>query len=927
MPLGQINQVGQGEVSPGRRRSYDQSLSRSFAASGAIGYTGNFQAGSIGQISRNPLFSAQRVNYYGRASNDTLSWMSGHISQIMSYTPFPDGIAGLHPGSGGAALSIIRGMTPFGSPIRLDKAVDSSLYQSLWADRHRAQVKSFLSAVDDPRANIIGFDIETTGTKSALEFYSGPGGTYAKPTEYAISSTSRYKSSGFTRYAKPGILKRLSQSQDYGVEFGEALGRLQRYRGPKVKAIDIVNQIADAIIPGKKNIIAGHNLSGFDMKIISAQYALEKGYVNRQQIKDFRAAATNWSSQGRVNAQEAITAGWERASQEIMSTFRKKDANVQFLDTLGRFKTGTFVTPVDTEEGLIQSIMRGYFPGLENVHVDAGLQAGLSSQKAVEQAQYASAKGTSLSSFMKFIGMKFEGQAHDPVADVQADMDFINSKRLREYVGQMEGYIASGNKEALHAEMVRFLEFQKAEQAEVLRKGVGGPQKIALAKHMAGLEFEKDLPKGRFANFISEIGAGFNKQPMSTRIALGAGALTIGALAISNIFNRDRTIHADDGYYNTITGIHPGNRGYATQIVRGMTDFGSGYRGLINIPSIIGSYLPADMSGAGGFVIGNPVVCSTHRDIQSGERSLKNILDEDIAVSTNKIRSMVNGMETMSEGAEPAYRKALDKFKADIADAEKAGFKPSEMVFMNQKTIEQFAKDRGGSKLQIMKDLLRHERQHTYSNVTGGLLTKEIASTPSLVTHATHFLQERYGYQAMSMSLFGIDSKYLYSEEFAAHLAGIRTRRPEQRAAHIRRYYSPMSEKMTFGQVTKKILDQAGPKEKKEILKTLSNRREKIDAYLDYRSQREHWNVMSDNISRISSSSVGDKITKERAEARSIYRKSNRTMFGANKEFMAQRNQARFGPSLKAKPTAGLVSVLESVARGAKKFMSKLPIR
>jgi|GEM_PF-5192512 hypothetical protein len=122
MPFGQINQIGQGEVSPGRRRSYDQSLSRSFAAAGAIGYRGNFQSAGLTGAQGNPLFHGRKADYYGRSRNTVYSDISNRIEAIFRYsTPLLSGISptgffsGMHPGNSGYGTSVIRGMTDFGS--------------------------------------------------------------------------------------------------------------------------------------------------------------------------------------------------------------------------------------------------------------------------------------------------------------------------------------------------------------------------------------------------------------------------------------------------------------------------------------------------------------------------------------------------------------------------------------------------------------------------------------------------------------------------------------------------------------------------------------------------------------------------------------------------------------------------------------------
>lgn len=489
-------------------------------------------------------------------------------------------------------MSMIRSMTAFGSPLNLAKALDFSLYSSMSA--HRNKVHDYLNMVRDPNANIIAFDTETTGTKTILEEYNQiKGQTYAKPTEFSVRSTSGFEAYGFTKYSDPRLLKALAKDPEYGAEFSAALGRRQAYKGELHTASSIVNQIANAIVPGKKNILLGHNIGAFDLKVLSSQYALEKGFVSKADIIEFHEASRAWGSQRRKEAQRKINAGWQRAADEINQIFKAKDPNLVMMDTLGRFKKGTFVTPMKEGSGLISSFMKGYLPGVRETWEMASKGAGLSEKEAFNQSLYAASKGTSLGSFMNFLGMKFEGPAHDPRADTLNNIRMAQSDELFNLVGSMDNEIKKRDVKSMHSRLIGFLGEQQAEQAEVLKKGSPRADRIRLAKFMTEAKFDK-TPPVRF-QILEDLISGFKKSPLEVKIGMGALGGLLALNAMSGLFRHDRKISANDEDYRQFSGMHPGNGGYATSNIRSMTHFGSGsifgLRGFSAVSGLTGAFL------------------------------------------------------------------------------------------------------------------------------------------------------------------------------------------------------------------------------------------------------------------------------------------------------------------------------------------------
>lgn len=798
------------------------------------------------------MFSGSQADYYGRGHNSALSDISSSLESIYRYsTPLlagisPQGIfSGLHPGNG-MALSVLRQMTPFGSPIDLSKATDISLYTTAYATGHRAQAREYLSALTDPASNLIMFDIETTGTKTILEEYSRPKGQkWAKPTEFSVRSTAGYESYGFTRYAKPGVFKQLASGSEYAEEFALASQRLASYAGPRYKATDIVSQLAEAIVPGRKNIIAGHNIGGFDLKVLSAQYAMEKGYVSRQQLRNFHIAGKTWSSTQRKEAQDIVNAGWQKASNEIMATFRNKDANIRIIDTMGRFKTGTFVTPAEDTGGLVQSLIRGYLPGVRQTWQDVIMGKGETLEKAFETSQYAAAKGSALSSFMGFLGVPFEGKAHDPAADTRANLAFVQSKELQQFVSRGEQDIATQNRASLFKSLSGFLNMQKAEQADVIRRGTPRPEKLKLAQVMSGTDFSSRTPRGQVGNFFRELGEGFMRAPKGVRWgAYGLGALT-GIGIIRGMFPSDE--------YRKMDGLHPGNKGYATSTIRGMTDFGSGWRGLIGISPQIASMLTAQFSNSAGFVInpGKPTV-----DMGSGPLS--------------SLQSMVrSGMELSKD---PAAITAGNRFIKDIDDALAAGYSTPEVAFIKT-----------GLEGQSVRNIIRHERQHVYSNVTGGKAAK--AMQKSTIAGARRvFLQGR-----------GVGSVKDYGEEYLGYMAGFRRLGPHQIASELQGLPGPIK-----GQVLRDLHALAPRIEhtrKSAQFSWLTQRRTPFGASDSYIAKRNTLVAMKMNSPETIARHAISRLQQSTSEA------------------------------LKSRPTAGLIGVLSKLAKGATKYMGKTGIR
>jgi hypothetical protein len=192
----------------------------------------------------------------------------------------------------------------------------------------------------------------------------------------------------------------------------------------------------------------------------------------------------------------------------------------------------------------------------------------------------------------------------------------------------------------------------------------------------------------------------------------------------------------------------------------------------------------------------------------------------------------------------------------------------------------------------------------------------------------------------MSFTLMGAKSGAIYPEEFASHLAGISTVPKTARLDYIRNVYT--DQRTRFSATINQSLNALDQQKQNQLLKYLENKKQRVELQLEFRKTRSKDRLIAQRITRHIDGSLGKKIKQERDLAQSIFKKGGKTIFGASPESRRIQNanvEARLnskglysntksaGELLRSKPTTGLIGVLEKAARGAKKFMSRIPIR
>jgi hypothetical protein len=439
---------------------------------------------------------------------------------------------------------------------------------------HRANVgqnlshKQLIDIAQHKDVNLVGFDIETTGLQSPLE---APSRTSGSMTEFAIQSGTQ-EVHGFTKYANiPDYTKAWEGAdRNVGVQFKSALQRYIGYEGKSYSATDILHTIGSTFAKDKVNVVTGHNLTAFDWKFLTTHHALESGLITETTLDRFKKyAATNPDSHALSSYfSNNIKPGWEKAQSSALGILKQYDPNVQFLETLGeldptgKFKSSKFPRPNNLAgpRGMVGTYLQEKFPGLHSFYKEHFMAGGLKEKPANEEAFYAARKGTTVEDWMKFAGMEFKGKAHDPTYDVRNHLAYLKSQEIR-------GLEDLTQKEASQ----RFLSHQSSIAGRTINEGKSaGSVKL-------GLEMKEILstsPKVPIEP-VAEWWKGITKAPLHTKIMIGgAGALLAyaGFRLLTSGFDEPQKQE----------GLHPGNGGYATGIIRNNTDFGSGYKGLKN---------------------------------------------------------------------------------------------------------------------------------------------------------------------------------------------------------------------------------------------------------------------------------------------------------------------------------------------------------
>ncbi len=548
-------------------------------------------------------------------------------------------------------------------------------------------VSNYLNTFKDPNTNLIAFDIETTGLTSALESRKlAKGEMYASPTEFAIKSSSGGDIYGFTNYASKDVYNKLSKGASFGAEYAEAGRRFAAFDKPTRSATELVDLLKHSVIPGKSNVIMGHNIGPFDLKILSAQYAQEQRFVTPEQI--VRAQKVPFSNRSAEWAE--IHDGWKRANSAINKTLRTHDSNLKIIDTLGKFRKGEFLSPYNTGKGLAQGILSGYLPGVRSHWYRQFIGSRLEHEEALLQSSFATTKGTSLAQFMGFIGHKFKGAAHDPRPDVANLLSFTKSDALHGYVSRLEGYHKTGNFAKLEEETQSYLNYQKGLQAKALRGGSLREGQKSLANFMVGNS--KAVETEAAVNFTDQLVEGFMKAPKGVRILTGMAGLTLAYGVYKSVFGTKDEVRRIDG-------LHPGNKGMATHVIRSMTDFGSGWRGLIKIPR----QLSMEAMGMWDRTTTSAVVLPDKQEIMS--------LVKRVTVRRSK-KDLPHARQLVH----------------DINQAFKAGLDPKQMIFVNEEGV----RTQGAKTKQHLRMVIRHERQHTYSFATGQKAAMAFKMPPKL---------------------------------------------------------------------------------------------------------------------------------------------------------------------------------------------------
>lgn len=472
-------------------------------------------------------------------------------------------ISGMHPGADATMGAMaIQGMSAFGSGLRLDKVLNWDRYSERITTEHRQYIKDILKSV--PGANIIGFDIETTGLISPLESITR-GQPVGRLTEFAVGSTGNI-THGFTEQASMEQYTRLSLGGgSFAGEFQQAGKRYGKYYGKAYKASDVLGEIVNRIQPGRTNIITGHNIHAFDIKFLSAELAIERGYVTQKAIDAM--ASLPIRTQEHYEARSAIQAGWEKANRDIRKAIFQKDSNALIVDTLGGFKRGEFPRTFNEMRGITQAYMGGYIPGVSSFWRQHFQKLGFEDYELYDATRFASSKGTALSPIMSHFGIAFKGAEHDPRADVEAAVRFLSSTELAGRVSELDKAISANKRSVLGRETGTFIKRQIAIQRETM----GSPTATEGAKLLAERMVQASQTTGTSipSRTLEEA---FTKLPEKTQwlVAGAAGALAYAGYRM--FFAPTKTVRD-----NQIQGMHPGDGGYSTPLIQQMTPFGSGF--------------------------------------------------------------------------------------------------------------------------------------------------------------------------------------------------------------------------------------------------------------------------------------------------------------------------------------------------------------
>jgi hypothetical protein len=531
--------------------------------------------GAIRNYQRNPWFNGPTPQAF-LVKEQARQDIRNVLERTFNYkTPFWQGIspqgsiAGLHPGSLTAA-SVIRSMTPFGSSFDVKKHLAANSPSRQLA---LSNLNTIGSALKDPNLNLINFDIETSGLHAPLE--SPIKGSTGVMSEFAIKSSTK-TTHGFTKYASvTEYSKAMLSGGSFSPQFQQAAKRYIDYQGPSFSAEGVVQELGSHIQPGKRNVIAAHNLGGMDWKYLSAHYALEKGYVTQEQLSTYRGLGQN--AHAAQYFHNVIRKGWEDSSNAILKSLREKDSNLQLLDTFGAMteKKGIWPRPemLGGEKGLIGNLLEGKLPGVASHWTSEFEKLGYPIEKAVEQASFAARKGTSLEGLIRLTGGAFTGEAHHPVSDVTNQGAWLD-KELNNILSTPEDQLYR-----------KYFANQETEVLDVLASKSSSTGQKRLAGIMkAGLPTSFESTPSQFEQLGMDLWSGFKKAPISARIGIGIGA-GLGLLVIGRglfahdrkeVFSRNRRISASDDDYNTISGMPHG--GYAQQVRHQMTPFGSGFQ-------------------------------------------------------------------------------------------------------------------------------------------------------------------------------------------------------------------------------------------------------------------------------------------------------------------------------------------------------------
>lgn len=159
------------------------------------------------------------------------------------------------------------------------------------------------------------------------------------------------------------------------------------------------------------------------------------------------------------------------------------------------------------------------------------------------------------------------------------------------------------------------------------------------------------------------------------RHPFATGAFALGGLVLAG--TALKPLSGNDDEYNTIQGMQHG--GVAQNLRRHMTDFGSGYRGLVKLPGLLSQLL---IKGTGGFTVGRKAF---------KPYMLKRLAEK--GVTNPAIRQ--------------AYITEIDRLAVEVA---KNPF--NKIAVINPAAIKEVAKAKGISYGEHLKGVIRHERFH-----------------------------------------------------------------------------------------------------------------------------------------------------------------------------------------------------------------------